>query len=393
MKKKRKIIFLGTPVPEEMVGSSDVQNVNIADNIAQNAVIKGLHKYYKEDLTVISVSPKNGPYIIDLGYGVEARAIRSNNHNRILYYLSIMKNYTLELNKIVADSKDDDIVIITNGPYIYMALPVMIARWRYGVRWIPFLIGAVEVPGEKFPLNLISKMSIWTSKRADAAITYVANNVIDYMPGKPFVEIVYLINEKMMKVYREYEPTKVEKKFTIAYTGSFTDTYNIDIVIEAIKKTGSKYHWVFAGRGKKVGAIEELASDKKYNVDYLGVVSNIEAAKIQKSSSLLLCPRGGGSSKINQYYSKYAASGKLTEYLCSGVPIIAGDIPSISDGMKQFLVLEKDQTVDQLVQDIDTVARDYTSRHATAKKAQEYAFSYFTSEYQNKKIYDFIESL
>ncbi len=392
MKNKKNIIFVGNPVPEEMVESSRVHNVNIADNIAQNTMIKGLHQYYEENLTVVSVSSGKKSTELDLGYGVKAQAIPSNNLHRIIYYLSITRNYTKKLNELLRSRGGKDTVIVTNGPYIYMALPAMIARWKHGVKWVPFLIGAVEIPDARFPYNLVSRLSRWTTKNADGAITYVANSAIDYMPGKPFVEIFYLVDNKLMKMYHELQPRK-PKKFTITYTGALTDVYNINLILNVIRKTGDRYRWVFAGIGRNADKIKKLSLDGRYDVDYLGAVSNLEAIKLQKASHLLLCLRGGDQSSVNQYYSKYAASGKLIEYLCSGIPILAGDIPSFSDKIKPFMVCEKDQTTDQITRRLEEIEEEYSDKVKIAKKGQQYAFKYFTADYQNKNIYVFLESL
>lgn len=388
----KKIIFVGNPVPENIVGTAKVSNINIADNIAQNTVIKGLYSYYGEDLAVISLSPDKSTDILDLGYGVNAHTILNNNGNRIFFYLSLSINYTKKLLEILKSDHRGEVIVITNGPYIYMALPVLIARLRYKIKWVPFLIGAIEVPEERFPLSLISKLSRWTVKKADGAITYVAKSVIDYMPKKPFVEIVYLIDDKMMKIYREYRSSK-PKKFTVTYTGALTDIYNIDTVIDVIEKTGDKYHWVFAGRGRYADEIKKLSLDKRYDVDFGGAVSNIDAIKLQKSSHLLLCLRGGDRSRTNSYYSKYAASGKLTEYLCSGTPILAGDIPAFSETIKPFMTCEKNQTTDKIINDLEEIERSYNKKIKLAKDGQQYAFQYFTSNYQSKNIYEFLEKI
>jgi glycosyltransferase involved in cell wall biosynthesis len=392
MKNNKNIIFVGNPVPGTLVDSSRVLNFNIADNIAQNTVIEGLYKNYGKNLTVIAVSPEETPKDLDLGYGVKAVTITSRNSNRIVYYLSIAKNYTKKLNEVLKNNHTKNTIVLTSGPYIYMALPVLIARWRRGVRWIPFLVGAVEVPEAKFPYSLASKLSRWTVNQANGAITYVARSVIDYMPGRSFVEIFYLIEDKLMDMYHTFQP-KRPKKFTITYTGALTSIYNVDIIIDVIKKTGNTYHWVFAGGGQYADIIEKLSLNKKYDVEYLGFVTNVEAIKLQKSSHLLLCLKGGDRTKINQYYSKYAASGKLIEYLCSGTPILVGDIPAFSDNIKPFMTSEKDQTVEQVTRDIAKIKEDYTGKLQLAQKGQKYAFKHCTADYQNKNIYEFLEKL
>lgn len=389
----KKVIFLGNPVPEHMVEASKVHNVNIADNIAQNTLIQGLHQYYGEDLKVMSVSADKQPVDLDLGYGVNATRITSNNLNRGFYYLSIAKNYAKKLNELLKlNGSNDKTIIITNGAYVYMAWPALIARLRFGVKWVPFLVGSVEIPEAKFPWSILSKLSRFTSKKADGAITYVANSAIDYMPGKPFVEIAYLIDDKIMDIYKQPVLLKPDK-FTITYTGALTNIYNIDVIVEVIKKTADKYKWVFAGVGQNADAIQKLANDERYDVEYLGAVSNLDAIQLQKNSHLLLCLRGGDRSKVNQYYSKYAASGKLIEYLCSGTPILAGDIPGFSDKIKPFMTCEKDQSATTIVDRLETIVRNYDKSQKAAREGQNYAFKYFTATYQNKNIFNYLEKL
>ena len=393
MNSKKRVIFVGSPLPENLVQQYRTLSFNTADNIAQNVMVKGLLNNYGNNLTVISESSEKHPDELDLGYGIKASMISSNGSNKALYYLSLMVNYARKLNEVLKhEDGTHEVVVVTRGSYIFIALPVLIARLKYGVKWVPFIITTVEVPEYGFPYNIVSKMSRWTSKRVDGVIAYVAKTARDYMPGKPSLEIVYSIEDKLIKLYKEHQP-KTSKKFTISYTGSLSNTYNFNYVIDAISKTNNRYHWVFAGGGQYADRIKEMALNNKYDIDYLGPISNIEVIRLQKSSNLLICPRGGNPSKTNQYYSKYAASGKLIEYLCSGTPILASDVPSTLDKIKPFMSCEDGQTAEQFIRDIENIEQDYKNKLKIAKKGQQYAFKYFTADYQNKNIYEFLESL
>lgn len=392
VKNNKKIIFIGSPLPEKMIDEYHTMSFNMADNIAQNVMVKGLHQYYGKNLTVISELSKEYIGDLDLGYGVKAKLISSNGSNKILYYLSLLVNYTRKLNTILKQiDKNTEVIVVTRGSYIFIALPVILARLRFKLKWIPFTITTVEVPEYGFPFNIVSKMSRWTTKRADGMITYVAKSARDYMPGKPFLEMAYSIDDKLIELYKEYK-SKRPKKFTIAYTGSLSSTYNFEYIIEAIRKTGDTYRWVFAGTGLYSDQIGQLASDGRFDVNYLGAVSNIDAIKLQKSSHLLLCLKGGDGTKMNQYYSKYAASGKLIEYLCSGTPILLGDIPAFSEKNKSFTTCEQNQRSFQLVTDIESIRLGYNNKLKLAKKGQQYALKHFNAAYQNRSVYEFLES-
>lgn len=389
----KEIIYIGNPVPVEAVADCGVHDVNVADNIAQNTVIRGLHERYGQRLTVVSVVADEGPAEFELIEGLSVKAVRSSGRNVVAYYWSVMVNYTQMLTTLLEERSGSDVIVITNGPYIYRAMSVLLARQKFpNVKWVPFLIGAVEVPEAKFPFSLVSRLSRWTVKRAEGAITYVARTVEDYMPGKPYVEIVYLIENALLDIYRQDVGLRNEK-FTIAYTGALTSIYNLDLIIEVIKQTGSQYRWVFAGAGKYASEIESLSADKRFDVNYLGTVSNIEAIELQKSSHLLLCLKGGDHSKVNRYYSKYAASGKLTEYLCSGTPVLAGDIPAFSESIREFAIFENKQTVGQIVKDIAEIKADYSANLDRALRGQEHALRFFNAHHQNERIHRFLEDL
>lgn len=391
MTSDQSIIFIGSPLPDNMLNRRTL-SYNAADNIAQNVMVKGLHQHYGHRLTVISELSEEHPDDLDLGGGIIASVVSSNGSNRVAYYLSLLRNYRKELRKVLRLNGDNrSTVVITRGAYIFIALPVILARLKSRLRWVPFIITTVEVPEYGFPLNLISKMSRWTSKRADGMIAYVATTARDYMPGRPSLEIAYAIDEVKIELYKTHQTTR-PAKFTITYTGSLSETYNFDYVIKAIALTGDKYSWVFAGSGVYSTRIEQLARDSRYDVTFLGDVSNADAIKLQMSSHLLLCPRGSNGSRTIEYYSKYAASGKLTEYLCSGTPILASDVPSTSESIRPFMTLEKGQQSEQFVRDIEQIQREYESKLQLAKLGRQYAFEHFNAEYQNKRIYNFLES-
>lgn len=272
-----------------------------------------------------------------------------------------------------------------------MALPVFIAKLFYKLVWVPFLVGSVEVPEAPFPLILISRLSRWTMKKVDATITYVAQSSIDYSPGKPYVEVFYSINDDVLSIYRNYRPQK-NRKFTICYTGSLSIINNINTVVNVIKLTGEKYRWQIAGDGELASDIKSLAICPDYDVEYYGNISNTDAAMLQMDADLLLCLRGGGE-KILDCYQKYAASGKLSEYLASGTPCLAGDIPAFSEKIKRFMTCEKLQSADKIIEDIEDIIDHYSDKKDLAQKGRKFAFETFHSEYQSKHVAEFLRLL
>lgn len=386
-----KLVYIGSVVPSEAVATSGVQNVNISDNIAQNSVISSLYSKYAENLTVITVSRDKTQKNVKLDCGAVADVVHSSGVNRALYYVSIMVNYTKKLWSILREKQDGPVIVITSGVFIFVALPVFIARFKHKITWIPFLVGAIEIPQEKFPFSLVSKLSRITSKYTNGAITYVANSVIDYMPNRSYVEIPFIINEKTLGIYKNYQP-KMNKKTTIVYTGSLIDVYNIETIVKVIRDTGDRYRWVFTGLGNRVPMIEELANDKQFDVAYKGLVDNSEAVRLQMDGDILLCLRGGESA-IDSYYSRYAASGKLFEYMCSGTPVIVGDIPVINDTFKSYMTVIENVNQDSLKEAIEDILVNRSKKVSLAQSARKYAFKNFTADTSSQKIHNYIDAI
>lgn len=386
-------MFIGSLIPEAKINEHKTISFNMADNIAQGSVVDGLYKQFGDKLIVITEVSNRRLKRLKLDCGLQARVVRSIGLNRLLHYLSLMYGYTVELfSTLRSIDRDAEITVVSRGSYIFIALPILIARLSRRLTWVPFVITTVEVPEYGFPLSVISKMSRWTTHKADGMITYVAGSAHDYMMDKPFVEIIYSINSTLAKKYRSYIPIK-PKKFTITYTGSFSNAYNFETIFDAIRETEQTYRWVFAGAGQYQSMVENLAMDERYDVEYVGFLNIAEAAEVQMSSSLLISLRGGSNKKINQYYDKYAASAKITEYLYAGVPILASDIPSVHERLRPFLSLTKLTSGHQLVEEIEAIRRDYAAKKKIAKSGQEYAQKYLSSAYQNKMILGFLDQL
>ena len=388
----KRIVYIGSAIPESMINRYRTLSFNAADNIAQLTLVQGLKKYYGDSLTVITLVSNYNENTIKLDNELEAYVVKSRHSNRIVYYLSLTYGYVRKVRYVLRSfDPEDNVVILSRGSYVFVYLSIMLAKMYRRVKWIPFIVTTVEVPEYKFPLSMISKLSKWVTPMSDGIITYVARTATDYVPNKPYVKISYAISKKIMSLYHAGADEK-PNKFTITYTGSFDDKYNTSAVVDVIRKTGNRYRWEFAGTGKDVEAIIPLTKDRRYDVRFYGLLSQEETVKLQLRSSLLLCLRLY-QSKANEYYYKYAASAKLAEYLCSGVPVLASNSPSNSKEIKQYMTLEDSVTAASILNSIEEIEKNYSAKLELANKGQAYAIKHFTAEYQNKKIYGFLESL
>ncbi len=160
--------------------------------------------------------------------------------------------------------------------------------------------------------------------------------------GKSLKEIFYskINQEKFVVITNGYDEEDFEEhkhirpeKFTITYTGTLSDQYNIAAFIEvceAIKSKGVDFIIRFIGNVAESKLNEFKNAGLLENVEIVNYVSHQESVKYLYNSSalLLVIPDFNGNKGI--------LTGKLFEYLASGIPIVGigptdGDASEIID--------------------------------------------------------------
>ena len=393
-----KIIFIGNPLPHKATNwlLSDKLHISQAGNTAQCDIIEGL-SVLDPDITVISRSPigKKTEFILD--NGVKTIGVSNININKPVFYLSIIPGQFLLLKKVVKKAKGNKVIIITHNLPIYVSLPVIIIKSIYrNVIWIPYLIDPIVYKYQGF-FGYISNLSDKLIRKADGVITYVKQSVADYAPELPYTIVNFSINNNLLSLYKGNIKKEITKKPIIAYTGSLISMYSIDLIIKVIMTTKNKYRWIFCGIGEFANDLKKIAYENYiYNINYAGIVSREQAAEIQANADLLLNIRGADFSNENvAYSSKYAASGKIYEYLASGTPILCTDIPAIPNEIKKYCILinPADVTVENIINKLEWIFKsgNYLQLLEMARNGQKYALDNFSNEKNNDIINDFIK--
>jgi glycosyltransferase involved in cell wall biosynthesis/multidrug transporter EmrE-like cation transporter len=388
------------PVPLDLINEQDPKchHAKIGA-LAQINLLRGLKREKDNDIRVITTMPDGKGGEIDLGNNINARVVpnwRSESFG--IFLASLIPTNTVaffsEMRKMKRLHKNEKVIVMTLNTALPFSVPVLLSRIFYkNITWCPFLVDSIETPHYgNILFRIASRFSVWVAKHADASITYNVPNSTDYIPNKPYLELLFGVNKKDMKLYKEYKLPK-NKKFTIAYVGALTDIYNFKAIIQVIQNTGKKYHWIFAGYGPNEDVIRKLSRDNKYDVEYLGVLSHDEAIKLHKRADLLLCLRLSDGSKVNSYSARYATSGKLTEYLCSGTPVLATEIGAVSPQIKPFLNLMTETSAKAIRSKIEDIVKSYKQETAKAKDGQSFVFDMCSEKYQNEAVNDFIANL
>lgn len=392
-----KVIFIGNPIKEKILGKDkEYRYTSYADNFMQLKFINEISNIYGKDLNVITIN-YNNKKIYKKGKlnNIDTTFIKYHPMNSWTYYLSFMFNVFKELLKVCKKHKKEKLVVITNGPYMYYSLPMIIARLFHKFKYICYLVCSVELPQYKGIYGLVAKMSKYLIKSADATITYVEKSSIDYTK-KPYISINYYIDENKVDLFDKYikKNKKSKKKINITYTGALTYISGVEEMIKMIDKLPDNYVLNICGSGECEEKIKQYQKEKPEKLNYLGLLSQEEVIDLQIKADILVVFRNKENKK-NKYYANYAGSSKITEYLLSGNPIITNEHGALDEKLKPYLNVVKSTDSDYLKEYIINLSKSLNSAKMLdkCKKGRDYIISNCIEGAQSKKICDFIEKI
>jgi len=177
----------------------------------------------------------------------------------------------------------------------------------------------------------------------------------------------------------------------LTYCGSLSHEKGVDLLLETATNLEGFQIIIVGGLGAEVKIYSEKA--KKMNIDnirFIGQVLPSEVPNYLNSSDILLLPSSAKSKKSREYTSAM----KLFEYLASGIPIIASNIPSnteILTGDKNCILFNPDDS-DSLVREIKKLWQNYDLREKISHNSIELSKE-FTWESRCKVIIDEIKQI
>jgi glycosyltransferase involved in cell wall biosynthesis len=156
----------------------------------------------------------------------------------------------------------------------------------------------------------------------------------------------------------------------VTYVGSVGthDWKGVDVLIEAASFLKEMATVVIAGaHGRALEALRAGSSEDRVHI--LPWLGRAQVASLMRSSAVLVLPNKTG----NENSERFTSPLKLFEYMASGTPIVASDLPSIreilADGRDAVLVSPDDPVA--LAHGIDTLLRDSALASALAVRARE----------------------
>ena len=141
-------------------------------------------------------------------------------------------------------------------------------------------------------------------------------------------------------------PNKIENKYpekTVMMAGLLRDIYGVDMLVEAFKEVDCPYAKLkFYGKGSSVKKIEEAAKEDE-RISYCGELTNQQIVEEEKKCTLLINPRP----PIGEW-TAYSFPSKNMEYMASGTPLVAFDLPCIPDEYNSYFYHLNEYSVESL---------------------------------------------
>lgn len=252
-----------------------------------------------------------------------------------------------------------------------------------------------DVPGYRAHDTKMSKISrcletlkLFTLKKFDGYI-FLTNQMNDLINknNKPFVVIEGFSDQSMNFVHNSLS-SKYEKKVCLM-AGSLDKVFGIDLLIAAFIKADVKDAELHLyGKGDYVNLIKEI-SLKHSSIKYYGEATNEEIILEEVKSTLLINPR---SSK--DLYTQYSFPSKNIEYMASGTPLLANNLPGMPKEYKGYFIdIEEASELELALKIRNILSKDKEELNELGLKAKKWILSNKNNFKQSEKVISLIDKL
>lgn len=161
---------------------------------------------------------------------------------------------------------------------------------------------------------------------------------------KPYIVFPGIVN---LDTYKGLTKEK-SKTIDIVYSGTISKQFDIDFLVEAFKKTNrDDLRLILVGGGEGVNYVKE-ESNKDKRIEYKGVVSRVDALKIQFNATYLVNPR-----LPNHNFSEYSFPSKTMNYLLTLNPFISFATKAFPKDIASLLIQPESYEVNSLTKIFD----------------------------------------
>ena len=231
--------------------------------------------------------------------------------------------------------------------------------------------------------NMIIKMFNNYVLLTDEMNNYIVDNITH--KNKPYIVIEGSVDYTILN---EITCEKYEKKVCM-YTGTLAKIYGIEYLVKGFIKANvlnSELH--IYGDGDFKNELIDLCK-KNSNIKYFGTKPNEYIVEEQKKATLLINPRPS-----NEEFTKYSFPSKNLEYMASGTPLLATDLPGIPDEYKRYEYIIENENIEGIANMFRYVLNLTDAElRKKGKMAQEFVLGTKNNIIQTKKIMEWLNNL
>lgn len=258
-------------------------------------------------------------------------------------------------------SKINSVAIVTDVPSIRAG------GTRKGIKGLPVKIKNSMIAKYKSYVFLTEQMNVKLNPK-----------------HRPYAIIEGLVDDSIIN-----SPNRPEDKYpekTIMMAGLLRDIYGVDTLVDAFKEIDVPMARLkFYGKGPSVKKIEEASKDDS-RISYCGELTNREIVEEEKKCTLLINPRPA----IGEW-TAYSFPSKNMEYMASGTPLVAFDLPCILEEYKPHFYMIDEYSKNGIKSFLEEILKkDAAEIHAFGIEAQDWIVKNKNPEVQVKKLIDAI---
>ena len=196
--------------------------------------------------------------------------------------------------------------------------------------------------------------------------------------NKPYVVVEGMVDQAVLEI-----PNTVENKYPDAVcmmAGLLEDIFGVSALLKAFMKTDNENaRLLFYGKGSAVPEIN-ACTEKDPRIKYCGELTNQQIVAEEKKATLLINPRPAGGE-----WTSYSFPSKNMEYMASGTPLVAYDLPCIPrEYLPYFFRISGEDQLAVLLDEL--LSKDKDELHAFGLEAQRWVVAHKNAVTQAKKI-------
>lgn len=270
-------------------------------------------------------------YPVYRGTDVIHFTILPSKKNKKLNRISTIFNAFCEIKKWKKQNPDG--IAVCDTVIGELSLGLILARFFTGIKTVSIV---TDIPTMMYGSNRRGLRAL-PGKIKKKAISFYDGyiflteqmNVLLNSNRRPYTIVEGVADPDVVKEPNTLEAKHPEKICMMA--GLLSRVFGVDMLIEAfkqVKNDDARLH--FYGNGDYVEEIKK-ASETDPRIRYCGELTNAQIVAEEKKATLLINPR-----IPNGDWTKYSFPSKNMEYMASGTPLIACDLPCIPDEYKPY---------------------------------------------------------